>query len=426
MAISDTTVVPISSSGGSVGRGELSRRRRAAQALTQVARSVNRSLDPAAVLSAAVDAVGIAVGADGVLIRTLDHETGRLTLAASAGVSPEFQGALRSLGFGEGLAGHVILTHAPIVVEDARQDPRLPWPIVRTERVRSVAVVPIEARTRLLGTLAIFTRHPRRFRAEDLDLLQTIADHVGIALDNARLYDAEVKRVAELRRLSQLQGDFAASVSHELRTPMTVVKTAFDALLREWDGLPEARRLEYLRVGQRGAERLRRLLEDLLLVSRIESCRLDLMLLPIDLSEVVPAAVNDVLDRFARQIVLDLPADLPRVRADRAQLSEILINLIENAARYSEPRTEIGLSATIEDGKVLLDVRDQGVGIAPDDMPRLFQRFERIDRTVSSQAGTGLGLYICKRLIEAMGGTISVVSELGVGSTFRVSLPIAS
>jgi signal transduction histidine kinase len=401
---------------------ELERQRREIAALHDVARSINQSLDAGEVLRAAVDAIAGAVAADGVLIRTLDAPTGRLTLAAAIGLSAPVAEAFRVLEFGQGASGHAVLANAPLVVEDARDDRRLSEGITAREGLRSLAVVPIHARTSLLGTVAIFTRTPRRFRADELALLQSIADQVGVALENARLYEAERLRAAELERLNQLKTEFVGTVSHELRTPMTVVKTTYDALLRDWDRLSNERRLGYLRLGRAGADRLRHLLENLLLVSGIEDNRLQLRLRPVALQPVVEEVVAELRRRQPRRIQAALPIDLPHVHADRARLGDVLSSLVENAVRYSAAPTAVTISAELRNGGVVLAVHDRGIGIAPEDMPRLFQRFERIDRTVRSHTGTGLGLYISRRLVEVMGGRIWAESELGAGSSFYVQL----
>jgi signal transduction histidine kinase len=401
---------------------ELQWRRREVAALSEVARSVNRSLDPTVVLRAAVEAIAGAVTADGVLIRTLDPPSGRLTLAAATGLSAPVAEDFRVLEFGRGASGHAVLSNAPLVVEDARKDRRLSDGITAREGLRSLAVVPIHARASLLGTVAIFTRRPRRFRADELALLQSIADQVGVALENARLYEAERRRAAELERMHQLKTEFVATVSHELRTPMTVVKTSYEALQRDWERLSDARRLEYVRVGRAGADRLKRLLENLLLVSGIEDNRIQLRLGPVAVTSVVDEVVAELGGRQSRPIEAALPSDLPPVRADRARLADVLSSLVENAIRYSEAPTPVTVSAERRNGHVVLAVHDRGIGIAPEDMPRLFQRFERIDRRVRSHTGTGLGLYISRRLVEVMGGRIWAESELGAGSSFYVQL----
>ena len=401
---------------------ELERRRREIAALHDVARSINQSLDAGDVLRAAVDAIAGAITADGVLIRTLDASTGRLTLAAAIGLSAPVAEAFRVLEFGRGASGHAVLANAPLVVEDARDDRRLSDGITAREGLRSLAVVPIHARASLLGTVAIFTRTPRRFRPDELALLQSIADQVGVALENVRLYAAEQRRAAELERVNRLKTEFVGTVSHELRTPMTVVKTSYDALLRDWDRLSNERRVEYLRIGRAGADRLRRLLENLLLVSGIEDDRVQLRPAPVALQPVVDEVVAELRRRQPRQIQAALPIDLPHVHADRARLGDVLSCLVENAARYSAAPSAITISAERRNGDVVLAVHDRGIGIAPEDMPRLFKRFERIDRTIRSHTGTGLGLYISRRLVEVMGGRIWAESELGAGSSFYVQL----
>lgn len=317
-----------------------------------------------------------------------------------------------------------MLADQPIVVPDAHADDRFSAGLAAREGVSSAAVVPIHVRGRVIGTMATFTRAPRDFRADDLALLQGIADQVGVALENARLMEAERRRSAELEILNQLKDEFAATVSHELRTPMTVVRTSLDALHRDWERLTDERRREYLRVGRTGAERLRRLLESLLLVSGIENARLQLRLGAVDVAAVVAEVIAEAAQGQPRVFATDLP-DALAVRADRARLGDVLGSLVENAVRYSSAPAPIMVAARRSGDRAILEVRDHGIGIAPEDMSRLFQRFERIDRTIRSHTGTGLGLYISRRLIEVMGGRIWATSEPGSGSSFFVELAAA-
>ncbi len=395
------------------------------QAVSQIARAINQSLDPTAVLRAAVDAIPPALRVDAAIIRQLDPDSGSLTLVASTGLSEDFVIQRRVLRFGEGLAGRVVLRDAPLVVDDVQADGRS-TSTLRAEGIRSAAVLPIHARGRPLGTLSTLSYTPHRFGIDDLELLQTIADQVGIAIENARLYAAEHARAQQLAELAHLKDEFAATISHELRTPMTVVKTAFDALVRNWETLSEPRRLEYVRAGRAGADRLKRLLENLLAVARIEESGASVRVAPLRLAPVVVEAVQEIVARHGRQVTAAVPDELPPVIADGVGLREVLVHLLDNAARYSDPPSAIELDGRPDDNSVVLAVRDRGVGIRREDLPRLFGRFERADRTVRSEAGIGLGLYIARRLVEAMNGSIWVDSEVGVGSTFYVRLPIAS
>jgi signal transduction histidine kinase len=401
------------------------RSRRALSALATVARAVNRSLDANDVLREAVEATAAALPVDGAVIRQLDERTGRLRLAAATVLSERFLTSASALAFGEGLSGRVVLRDQPLVVEDARHDEML-TAAAREEGILAAAVIPIHARESLLGTMTTFCRRPRRFRAADLELLQIIADQVGVALENARLYAEQADRASEMEAVARLKNEFAATISHELRTPMTIVKTAFDGLVRNWRGLSEERRFEYVRVGQIGAERLKRLLENMLLVARIEEQGAHLRVAPVRAQAVVAEAIAEVASRHSREIDNGLPELLPDVAADQGALSEVFVHLLDNAARYSERDQPIGVGGRVDGRSVVIEVDDRGCGIAPEDMPRLFQRFERFDRRVRSDAGTGLGLYIARRLVESMHGAIWADSRPAVGSTFYVRLPIAS
>jgi len=234
--------------------------------------------------------------------------------------------------------------------------------------------------------------------------------------------------VTELKRLERVRREFVANVSHELRTPLTAIKgyaeTLRDGGLRD----PETA-AEFVQVIHRHAERLRALIEDLLDLASVEQGQARIDLAPVSLREVAdqaeavarPAAVEK-----RHTLTLDLPEDLPGVVADRDRLAQVLINLLDNAVKFTPEEGRIEVSARSSSGRVVVSVKDNGVGIPPEDIGRIFERFYRVGRSRDRrEGGTGLGLAIAKHLTQAMGGTIEVESLPGSGTTFRVSLPAA-
>jgi signal transduction histidine kinase len=218
------------------------------------------------------------------------------------------------------------------------------------------------------------------------------------------------------------------TISHELRTPLAIVKASLDALHLNWEATTEERRRNYVNVGRQGANRLKRLLENLLFVSRIETRAFSPRLDAVDLTALTTESAAGVQAGHPdRTVELALQPDLPFVLADRSALGEVITHLLENAFKYSPEGSSvvIGGAASADGESVDFWVTDHGIGIAPEDMGRLFQRFERIDPTVRSNLGTGLGLYISRELIKSMGGRITAHSEIGLGTTFTVSLPAA-
>jgi two-component system phosphate regulon sensor histidine kinase PhoR len=234
--------------------------------------------------------------------------------------------------------------------------------------------------------------------------------------------------VTDLRRLETLRRDFVANVSHELRTPITAVRSAAETLRGPAAGDPAAA-THFLEMIDRNAERLQRLVEDLLDLSRIEAREYQLSLAATAVAPTVERTLALFRDRAAARevrLAAAVPADLPAVRADRRALEQVLTNLVDNATKYCSRGAAVTVAATPDATVVRLTVADTGPGIEARHLPRLFERFYRVDAGRSRElGGTGLGLAIVKHLAEAMGGSVAVDSEVGRGSTFTVTLPRA-
>jgi len=231
--------------------------------------------------------------------------------------------------------------------------------------------------------------------------------------------------VTEVRRLESLRREFVANVSHELRTPVTAVRSAAETLQNAASDDPAATRA-FLGIIERNAERLHDLVEDLLDLSRIESRGLKLNMEPLELDAVYDQVLSLFGERAEKRgtfLAHEVPDDLPRVLADRRALEHVLTNLVDNAVKYCPAGTHIRLYAVVEDRDIELIVEDNGPGIESRHLPRLFERFYRVDAGRSRDiGGTGLGLSIVKHLVEAMGGEVRVESTPGVGTKFGVTL----
>lgn len=231
--------------------------------------------------------------------------------------------------------------------------------------------------------------------------------------------------ISRQEELNRLRAEIVANVSHELRTPLALIKGYATTLLSPQVDLEEAEARRFLHNVSIAADRLSRMIDDLLCASRIETRQLELRPAAFDLGQ----TVRQVLDWFQphvgeRRLVADLPADSLRLWADPDRVEQVLVNLLTNAAKYSPAESAITIQARLlgDPPRVVVHVSDEGIGIAPEHLPRIFDRFYL---TEDSQKGVGLGLYICKELVEAMDGEIWVVSEVGVGSTFSFALPAA-
>jgi two-component system phosphate regulon sensor histidine kinase PhoR len=233
--------------------------------------------------------------------------------------------------------------------------------------------------------------------------------------------------ITQLKQLDQIRSDFVANVSHELRTPLSILRGYIETL-REHPKLSRQEFSRVLEVMERHSERLGLLVEDLLTLAQLESGNSNLQWSDLRLSELFSGVMRDWENEFEKKqlkVIVDLPPDLPAIRADEARLREVLDNLLDNAVKYSREHGEIRLQAGRCDDQMVLSVSDNGIGIGREDLPRIFERFYRADKARSRElGGTGLGLAIVKHITQLHGGRVEAESELGRGTTIRVMLPV--
>jgi PAS domain S-box-containing protein len=291
--------------------------------------------------------------------------------------------------------------------------------------------VPQEERilARALSDKAIITSRgfDMFFRIRDGTRIPVSATAAPISGDDGESVGAVevVRDVSDEREVDELKSSLVSTVSHELRTPLTMIQ-GFSELLLTRD-LAEKRSQEALREINASAERLSRLIEDLLSVSRIESGRLVARTEPERLDEVVDEVVTGFDKREDRSLVVDVEPHLPKVMADRDKLVQILTNLVSNALKYSAPDTGVKVTVGTVGATVQVAVTDRGIGLTEEEQSQLFSKFFRADRDeVRDAGGTGLGLYIAKSLVEMQNGQLWVNSQLGEGSSFHFSLPVAA
>ncbi len=289
--------------------------------------------------------------------------------------------------------------------------------ISRELGLQSAMIVPIKDRDTVLGAISFVIAGPdRRYSTDDLVMAEQLAARAGAAISNAKLYTAAREAIRE-------RDEFMLVAGHELRTPLAAMSLHHEALVGTRDGTPIEKVRERGGKLRAQSERLARLVEDLLDVSRLSAGRLTLDPDEFDLATLVREIVDrmkDELDRAGSPVTID--ADEVRGRWDRARIDQVVTNLLGNALKYGKG-SPIEVSVKREGNRASVVVSDQGIGIAAEDQPRIFQRFER---AVSSRkfGGLGLGLWITSQLVEAHRGSIEVQSEPGKGSAFTVTLPI--
>ena len=234
--------------------------------------------------------------------------------------------------------------------------------------------------------------------------------------------------ITNLRNLEEIRKDFVANVSHELRTPVSTIKGYAETLL---EGALEDKKnaKDFLKIIYDDSDRLARLIEDLLDLSKIESGKLKLVLKVCEIKPVIDKVISGLENRIkskSLKLNVNIPRNISRIKADEARIAQVLLNLIDNAIKYTNTGDKIIVSARNVDGFVRVDISDSGIGIPEKDLPRLFERFYRIDKARSRElGGTGLGLSIVKHIVQAHKGEVSVQSTLEQGSTFSFTLPKA-
>lgn len=225
----------------------------------------------------------------------------------------------------------------------------------------------------------------------------------------------------EEKRVETIKKDFVANVSHELRTPLASIKGYSETLLD--GGIEEKETLkEFLRIIDRHATRMARLIDDLLILSRLESHQMTIVSAPVDIKEMILSTIPG-FEKQARDkgitLSVEMPDKLPKALGDRDRLEQVVVNILDNAIKYTASGGSVRISASRSDGHVRVDVKDTGIGIPADDIPRIFERFYRVDKARSRElGGTGLGLAIVKHIIQGHNGKLNVESTPGRGSVF--------
>jgi signal transduction histidine kinase len=291
--------------------------------------------------------------------------------------------------------------------------------------LQSRVVAPLVAVKEVLGVISVSREEADAFKEDEVELIALLARQMASAVQNIRMFTAERNAAEELRRLSALRADFVSLVSHELRAPMASVIGCAATLRARWRELNAGQRESFLALIEQETGRLSTLIGDVLDTSRIEAGTFSYSFGDVDLAELVretAAMVSLGTDEVTvNTSVLD---PLPAVRGDRDRLRQLLVNLLSNAAKYTDAGDEIEVRAAADDGSVVVSVADHGPGIAPEQQRLIFEKFGRVNSGGRSKPGAGLGLFIARSIAEAHGGSLDVRSEPGGGSTFTVRLPV--
>jgi signal transduction histidine kinase len=320
------------------------------------------------------------------------------------------------------------------VVADIDADDRFsPWTTPWAEALRasgcsSVVVVPLHLGAEVIGILAAAFTWTGGLDEEDLTFLEAYAEQASAVIVLARAFERERAVAVERAEANRLKSEFLSVVSHELRTPLTAVKGFVDTVLLHWDRLPDERRRELLERASANGDELARLVGQLLDFARIDANRVQMHPTALDVRALIATVADDLAPVLAHHdLEVDVPAGL-RALADADAFEHVLVNLLTNAVKFSPKGARVrvvGSSVVLDDDveEVIVSVSDEGVGIAPADQERIFERFYQAEGNELSRRGTGIGLTIARRFAELQGGRLWLESTPGVGTTFSFSLP---
>ena len=380
--------------------------------LIEISRSLNSTLSLRPLLQRIVVAGKDLTDSEDCSILLVDRRSGELYFEAATNLLGVHSIVVPMEG---SVAGWVVQTGKPLVVPDARNDPRFDFSSKADEQssitTRSILAVPLITRENVIGVLeAINKRDGADFSEEDVELLTVLGDQAAVAVQNALLFQ---------------QSDLIAEIVHEMRTPLNSVVAYADLMQRPAATLDQ--RLQFASIIQHEAERISEMTNNFLDLARLQSGRASLAHDPVDLNTVIHMAVNVLKPQAdTKQIVLsvDAPADQPSILGDAQRLHQVLLNLLSNAIKYCNSGDHVTVSARYDEDKATVRVADTGPGIPADALPSIFERFYRVPGSEKQAVGTGLGLAIAQQIIEAHGGEISVSSEEGHGTTFMFTLPV--
>lgn len=381
--------------------------------LAEISRNLASTVDLNILLDRITQAAAHVSGSEAASILLYDEKQSQLYFESATNLEePLMRGLIVPV---EGsIAGWVVTNQEPIIIHDTQNDPRHFGQVGKATNVTttSLLAVPLVAKGKVIGALEAINKVEGQFSTDDQDILMDLGAQAAVAIENARLFQ---------------QSDLIAEMVHELRTPLSSLRTASHLLLRKDVNKDQLQKV----VGIIDTEttRLIDMTTSFLDLARLESGRIPFQSELFDPAQMIKDCVELMQDKaLDKNLRLNyyLPDELPAIKGDQDKIKQVVINLISNAINYNKPSGTITVSGSASKKELVLDVKDTGQGIRPNEIEHLFDKFYRSQATENSVQGTGLGLAICKKIIEAHDGQITVQSEVGIGTTFSVHLPLNS
>ena len=364
-------------------------------------------------------------GTDLGFLSLCDEEERHLRIGASVGFAPEILSALDSIAAGSGACGRAMQMRGRVIIEDIETDAAFAphREIARAAGVRAIHSTPLVTRAgKLVGVLSTHFRKPHRPSDREMHLIDLCARQAVDFIENAQLY-------TRLREADRRKDEFLAILAHELRNPLAPLSNSLNLLKITGDSSPAAKQV--YEIMERQVGHMVRLVDDLLEVSRITRGKIELRKESVNLATVISSAVETsrpLIEAAQHRLVVELPDETIGLEADPVRLTQVISNLLNNAAKYTDAGGTIWLNARRDGNEAVVSVRDTGVGIPPEMLRRVFDMFAQVDGGLDrAQGGLGIGLTLAKSLVQMHGGRIEARSGgIGHGSEFVVRLPVAA
>lgn len=407
---------------------EIQRHLKRITALREINLAMTSTLDLRAVLDVLMEKIDVLLHSPSILVWLLNRESGMWERAACWNLD-ERDWKERKLKSLPHLVQQAIDSKAPVVASNAQTDPRtLDAEFYRRHGLVSYLGVPLVAKGEVLGVVAFLTREEHLFTKEEVEFLSMLAGQAAIAIQNAQLYEQTKKQAVELEKASKMQADFTVMIAHDLRSPLLSVMSVATMMQDGLFGPINEEQWKWLAKVEASSQNLVDLVSDFLDLSKLEAGHIDLLREEIDLKPLIENALeNYLLLSRGKNISITgrIDPNLPRIHADSRRLDQVLSNLLSNAIKFTGEGGKIEIVACPEDHVgVKVQVVDTGVGIPAQEIGSLFAKYRQTTSGKSSkQKGTGLGLVICKMIVEAHRGEIWVESEEGKGTTFAFTIP---
>jgi signal transduction histidine kinase len=404
------------------------------RALGAVSQAVSSTLDLEAVLATIVSHAVQLSGTDCGVIYEFDETNQEFHLRANHRMEAAVVEMLRAapIHLGEGATGRAATMRAPVQVSDISNEREFTGararPLLIRLGYRSALSVPLLREQQIMGALTVWRRQSGEFKPEVVNLLQTFATQSALAIQNARLFREIEDKSRQIEAANRHKSEFLANMSHELRTPLNAIIGFSEVLGEKLFGELNEKQAEYTDDILTSGRHLLSLINEILDLSKVEAGRMELELATFDLPLAIDNARTFVRERATKHgITLDVTVDerLGDIVGDERKIKQILLNLLSNAVKFTPEGGRIGIEARQVDGSVEIWVSDTGIGIAPEDQPKIFEEFRQVGSDYAHKSeGTGLGLTLAKKFVELHGGRIWVESEIGKGSKFTFTLPL--